>query len=84
MRPGSFGRLRRDTAGLTSSTLKEPYRVEGKKNDGPGNRRNSSAGNCPDCNRLIRLGGGTGLIGMWKAFDELTQLGWAGRAAAEK
>src|SRR5438874_3581203 len=59
------------------STLKEPYRVEGKKTLGY-----ELAEQCdwqlPDA-ILYPTGGGTGLIGMWKAFDELETLGWIGR-----
>ncbi len=97
------------------STLKEPYRVEGKKTMGyelaeqfaslssppvlggvagfsspPGLRRGADAssagwsadgvveggkGTLPDV-ILYPTGGGTGLIGMWKAFDEMEQMGW--------
>jgi threonine synthase len=56
------------------STLKEPYRIEGKKTMGL-----ELAEQCdwrlPDV-ILYPTGGGTGLIGMWKAFDELAALGW--------
>lgn len=56
------------------STLKEPYRLEGKKTMGlelaeQGDYR------LPDV-ILYPTGGGTGLIGMWKAFGELRELGW--------
>src|SRR5437763_16049319 len=58
------------------STLKEPYRIEGKKTLGY-----ELAGQCqwqlPDV-ILYPTGGGTGLIGMWKAFDEMEKLGWIG------
>ncbi len=56
------------------STLKEPYRVEGKKTMGLelAEQLNWSL---PDV-ILYPTGGGTGLIGMWKAFDELARLGW--------
>jgi threonine synthase len=58
------------------STLKEPYRVEGKKTLGY-----ELAEQCdwqlPDA-ILYPTGGGTGLIGMWKAFDEMEALGWIG------
>lgn len=56
------------------STLKEPYRVEGKKTMGLelAEQMNWSL---PDV-ILYPTGGGTGLIGMWKAFDELAQLTW--------
>lgn len=56
------------------STLKEPYRIEGKKTMGL-----ELAEQCdwslPDV-ILYPTGGGTGLIGMWKAFQELLELGW--------
>jgi threonine synthase len=57
-----------------TSTLKEPYRLEGKKTMGL-----EIAEQCgwrlPDV-ILYPTGGGTGLIGMWKAFQELRELGW--------
>ena len=58
------------------STLKEPYRVEGKKTMGYelGEQLNWEL---PDV-ILYPTGGGTGLIGMWKAFDEMQQMGWIG------
>jgi threonine synthase len=59
------------------STLKEPYRVEGKKTLGY-----ELAEQCdwelPDV-ILYPTGGGTGLIGMWKAFDEMETLDWIAR-----
>ena len=59
------------------STLKEPYRVEGKKTMGYelGEQLNWTL---PDV-ILYPTGGGTGLIGMWKAFDEMQQMGWIGK-----
>lgn len=58
------------------STLQEPYRLEGKKTMGF-----EVAEQCdwelPDA-ILYPAGGGVGLIGMWKAFDELEQIGWIG------
>ena len=56
------------------STLKEPYRVEGKKTLGY-EIAEQSAWTLPDV-IVYPTGGGTGLVGMWKAFDELQQLGW--------
>ncbi len=56
------------------STLKEPYRLEGKKTMGL-ELAEQRGWQLPDV-VLYPTGGGTGLIGMWKAFDELTQLGW--------
>ena len=59
-----------------TSTLKEPYRIEGKKTMGL-----ELAEQChwelPDV-ILYPTGGGTGLIGMWKAFQELAAIGWIG------
>ena len=58
------------------STLKEPYRVEGKKTMGY-ELAEQLCGRLPDA-IVYPTGGGTGLIGMWKAFDEMEQLGWIG------
>lgn len=58
------------------STLKEPYRVEGKKTMGY-ELFEQLGGRLPDA-IFYPTGGGTGLIGMWKAFDEMEQLGWIG------
>jgi threonine synthase len=56
------------------STLKEPYRLEGKKTMGL-ELAEQFDWQLPDV-ILYPTGGGTGLIGMWKAFAELRQLGW--------
>jgi threonine synthase len=56
------------------STLKEPYRVEGKKTMGYELAEQFDYA-LPDL-ILYPTGGGTGLIGMWKAFDEMEQMGW--------
>lgn len=56
------------------STLKEPYRLEGKKTMGL-ELAEQLDWQLPDV-VLYPTGGGTGLIGMWKAFQELTALGW--------
>ena len=56
------------------STLKEPYRLEGKKTMGF-EIAEQFHNELPDV-IVYPTGGGTGLIGMWKAFDELQQLGW--------
>lgn len=58
------------------ATLREPYRIEGKKTMGYelAEQLNWSL---PDM-IVYPTGGGTGLIGMWKAFDEMEQLGWIG------
>ena len=58
------------------STLKEPYRIEGKKTMGL-ELAEQLGWDVPDV-IFYPTGGGTGLIGMWKAFDELEQLGWIG------
>jgi threonine synthase len=56
------------------STLKEPYRVEGKKTLGY-ELAEQGAWTLPDV-IIYPTGGGTGLVGMWKAFDEMQELGW--------
>jgi threonine synthase len=56
------------------STLKEPYRLEGKKTMGL-EIAEQFGWRLPDV-ILYPTGGGTGLIGMWKAFNELRELGW--------
>ena len=58
------------------STLKEPYRIEGKKTMGL-ELAEQLGWRLPDA-VFYPTGGGVGLIGMWKAFDELEQLGWIG------
>ena len=60
------------------STLKEPYRVEGKKTMGY-EIAEQLDWRLPDV-IVYPTGGGTGLIGMWKAFAELEELGWIGKA----
>jgi threonine synthase len=65
----------RNEGGFDLSTLKEPYRVEGKKI--MGYELLEDLGRLPDV-ILYPTGGGTGLIGMWKAFDEMQRLGWIG------
>lgn len=65
------------------STLKEPFRIEGKKTMGyelafdMADLAGSETLQLPDV-IFYPTGGGTGLIGMWKAFDEMEQLGWIG------
>jgi threonine synthase len=59
------------------STLKEPYRVEGKKTLGY-ELAEQFNWRLPDA-VLYPTGGGTGLVGMWKAFDEMQALGWIGK-----
>ena len=63
-----------DESWFNLSTLKEPYRVEGKKTMGY-ELAEQLDWKLPDV-ILYPTGGGTGLIGMWKAFDEMEKLGW--------
>lgn len=56
------------------STLREPYRIEGKKTMGYEIAEQMNW-HLPDV-IIYPTGGGTGLVGMWKAFDEMEQLGW--------
>ena len=66
---------RKDAEGwFDVSTLKEPYRVEGKKTMGYELAEQFNY-LLPDV-IIYPTGGGTGLIGMWKAFDEIEQMGW--------
>lgn len=58
------------------STLREPYRVEGKKTLGY-EIYEQLGGRLPDA-ILYPTGGGVGLIGMWKAFGEMEEMGWIG------
>jgi threonine synthase len=71
------GRVMREHADAASwfdlSTLREPYRVEGKKTLGY-EIAEQLGWTLPDV-IIYPTGGGTGLIGMWKAFEELEQLG---------
>jgi threonine synthase len=68
---------RKDAEGwFDVSTLKEPYRVEGKKTLGYEVAEQLSW-ELPDW-IVYPTGGGTGLVGMWKAFDEMEALGWIG------
>ena len=66
----------RDFGRFDVSTLKEPYRIEGKKTMGY-ELAEQMEWMLPDV-IIYPTGGGTGLIGMWKAFDEMEQLGWIG------
>ncbi len=70
------GRIERE-GWFDLSTLKEPYRVEGKKTMGY-EVVEQLDGKVPDA-MIYPTGGGTGLIGMWKAFEEMEELGWIGR-----
>lgn len=72
----AYLRERRPTTGaFDMSTLKEPYRLEGKKT--MGYELWQQLEGLPDV-IVYPTGGGTGLIGMWKAFDELETLGLIG------
>src|SRR5579862_3206175 len=59
------------------STLREPYRIEGKKTMGL-ELAEQLGWEVPDV-IFYPTGGGTGLIGMWKAFAELEEMGWIGK-----
>lgn len=64
----------REAGRFDLSTLKEPYRVEGKKTMGF-ELAEQLNWELPDV-IIYPTGGGTGLIGMWKAFEEMENLGW--------
>ncbi|MCH9670037.1 MAG: threonine synthase [Gammaproteobacteria bacterium] len=66
----------KSTGWFDLSTLKEPYRIEGKKTMGL-ELAEQLGWTLPDV-IFYPTGGGTGLIGMWKAFAELQQMGWIG------
>lgn len=63
-----------ESGALDLSTLREPYRIEGKKTLGL-ELAAQLGWTLPDV-ILYPTGGGTGLIGMWKAFHELMEIGW--------
>ena len=71
-----IARRKTDGGWFDLSTLKEPYRVEGKKTLGY-ELAEQLDWRLPDV-ILYPTGGGTGLIGMWKAFDEMEKMGWIG------
>jgi threonine synthase len=74
---GKYVAERKDREGWYDvSTLKEPYRVEGKKTMGY-ELWEQFGGQLPDV-ILYPTGGGVGLIGMCKAFDEMQEMGWIG------
>jgi threonine synthase len=74
---GAIIARRKSTEGwFDVSTLKEPYRIEGKKTLGY-ELAEQLHWELPDV-IVYPTGGGTGLIGMWKAFDEMEALGWIG------
>jgi len=70
------GRRKEKAGWFDVSTLKEPYRVEGKKTLGYEVAEQMNW-ELPDV-IIYPTGGGTGLIGMWKAFDEMERMGWIG------
>jgi threonine synthase len=71
-------RIAERTGAFNLSTLKEPYRVEGKKTMGI-ELAEDLGWSLPDV-IVYPMGGGTGLIGMWKAFAELEEMGLLGDA----
>ena len=71
---GKFLRENGPKGSFDMSTLREPYRIEGKKTMAY-ELVEQLRGEVPDV-VLYPTGGGTGLIGMWKAFDEMETLGW--------
>jgi len=71
---GMAGEKARAEGWFDLSTFKEPYRVEGKKIMGY-EIAEAFAWTLPDV-IIYPTGGGTGLVGMWKAFAELEELGW--------
>lgn len=70
------GRRKEAEGWFDVSTLKEPYRIEGKKTLGY-ELAEQLDWTLPDV-IIYPTGGGTGLIGMWKAFDEMEEMGWIG------
>ena len=74
---GILSRKRAAEEGLFDvSTLQEPYRVEGKKTMGY-EIAEQSDWELPDT-IIYPTGGGTGIVGMWKAFAEMEEMGWIG------
>lgn len=71
---GKFLRERGVDGAFDVSTLREPYRIEGKKTMAF-ELVEQMGGDVPDV-ILYPTGGGTGLVGMWKAFDEMEKSGW--------
>jgi len=67
----------REVGWFNCSTLREPYRIEGKKTMGI-ELAEQLGWQLPDV-IFYPTGGGTGIIGMWKAFAELETIGWIGR-----
>jgi threonine synthase len=73
----AVAKIKETTPCFDVSTLKEPYRLEGKKTMGYEIAEQFNW-ELPDV-ILYPTGGGTGLIGMWKAFREMQQMGWIGK-----
>ena len=73
---GAYLAAKRGPNDFDVSTLKEPYRVEGKKTMGY-ELFEQFDGDLPDV-VLYPTGGGTGLVGMWKAWNEMELMGWIG------
>lgn len=69
-----IGKLKEQERWFDMSTLKEPYRAEGKKTMGY-ELAEQMDWSLPDV-VVYPTGGGTGLVGMWKAFDEMERMGW--------
>jgi threonine synthase len=72
-----IGEGKQATGWFDLSTLKEPYRIEGKKTMGL-ELAEQLGWDVPDV-IFYPTGGGTGMIGMWKAFAELEAIGWLGK-----
>ena len=72
--PEGLAEIKQTVECFDISTLKEPYRIEGKKTMGYEIAEQLNW-ELPDV-ILYPTGGGTGLIGMWKAFKEMIELGW--------
>jgi threonine synthase len=68
------GEMNKDDSYFNISTLKEPYRLEGKKSMGY-EIAEQLEWKLPDV-IIYPAGGGTGLIGIWKAFNEMKSMGW--------
>ncbi|MGI4727627.1 MAG: pyridoxal-phosphate dependent enzyme, partial [Janthinobacterium lividum] len=66
--------IKKETGAFDISTLKEPYRIEGKKTMGYEIAEQFNW-QLPDV-IIYPTGGGTGLIGIWKAFREMQEMGW--------
>ncbi|HEY5684962.1 MAG TPA: threonine synthase [Acidimicrobiia bacterium] len=73
---GKWLAAHREPKDFDVSTLKEPYRVEGKKTMGY-EIFEQFGGDLPEV-VVYPTGGGTGLVGMWKAWNEMEQMGWIG------